>query len=102
MRYNIYFDICAMCILITIALTSLSRRRVPAYRQRAFTLLFTTVFLSTAFERVETYLQLFPIDVPWYNLLEMLTGSLFFFVHLGSAFAYLFYIQIIIYYSLMF
>ncbi|SDA66591.1 EAL domain, c-di-GMP-specific phosphodiesterase class I (or its enzymatically inactive variant) [Butyrivibrio sp. INlla18] len=102
MRYNIYFDICAMCILITIALTSLSRRRVPAYRQRAFALLFTTVFLSTAFERVETYLQLFPIDAPWYNLLEMLMGSLFFFVHLGSAFAYLFYIMSVldIYYPL--
>ena len=61
MHYIFYFDICAICILLTIAVVSLSRRWVPAYRQRAYGMLFLAVFIATMAERVETYLQMFPI-----------------------------------------
>ncbi len=92
MHYNYYFDICAMCILVTIALTSLSRRWVPSYRQRAYLMLFFTTFMAAFSERVETHLQMFPIDVPWYHLAEMVCGSVYFICHLGSGFFYLKYI----------
>ena len=92
MQYNFYFDICAMCILITLAITSLSRRWVPAYRQRAYFMLFFTTFVSTLSERIETYLQMFPFEGPLYPPLEMLLGSIYFIAHLGSGFCYLMYI----------
>ena len=92
MHYIYYFDICAICILLTIAIVSLSRRWVPAYRQRAYAMLFSAVFLATFSERVETYLQMFPVQAPWYHFLEMFTGSLYFIAHLGSGFCYLIYI----------
>ena len=92
MQYNYYFDICAMCILITLAITSLSRRWVPAYRQRAYFMLFITTFVATFSERVETYLQMRPFDSPWYHPLEMFCGSIYFIAHLGSGFFYLRYV----------
>ena len=46
MQYNYYFDICAMCIIGTIAIISLSRRTVPAYRQRAYGMLIIAVFVA--------------------------------------------------------
>ena len=92
MQYNFYFDICAMFILITLAITSLSRRWVPAYRQRAYTMLFFATFMATFSERAETYLQMFPVDAFWYHPLEMLCGSVYFIAHLGSGFFYLRYV----------
>ena len=92
MQYNYYFDICALGTLATIAITSLSRRRVLAYRQRAYSLLFFAVCLSTFSECVESTLQLHPINAPWYNPLEMVCGSLYFLAHLGSGVCYLLYI----------
>ncbi len=93
MHYNYYFDICALCTLATIAITSLSRRRVPAYRQRAYSLLFFAVLASTFSECVESTLQIHPIDAPWYNPLEMVCGSVYFIAHLGSGICYLLYIM---------
>ena len=92
MHYIFYFDICAICILLTIAIISLSRKLVPAYRQRAYAMLFLAVFAATLAERVETYLQMFPVKAAWYHPLEMLTGSIYFIAHLGSGFCYLIYI----------
>ena len=92
MHYNFYFDICAICILATIAIISLSRRLVPSYRQRAYAMLFFAVTVATVSERVETYLQMNPSGEPWYHPAEMLTGSLYFVAHLGSGFFYLLYI----------
>ncbi len=92
MQYNFYFDICAICILCTVVVTSLSRRWVPAYRQRAYVMLFSATFLATISERIETYLQMFPVDAPWYHPVEMLMGSLYFAAHLGTGFCYLRYI----------
>jgi EAL domain-containing protein (putative c-di-GMP-specific phosphodiesterase class I) len=92
MLYNYFFDICAIFILITIALVSLSRRWVPAYRQRAYSMLFLAVFSATLAERVETYLQMYPSSDWWYHPVEMITGSVYFVAHLGSGFFYLIYI----------
>ncbi len=92
MQYNYYFDICAICILLTVAVVSLSRRWVPAYRQRAYSLLFASVFAAAVAERLETYLQMFPSSQPWYHPAEMLAGSVYFIAHLGSGFFYLIYI----------
>ena len=92
MQYNYYFDICALCILITLAITSLSRRWVPAYRQRAYFMLFFATFVATISERIETYLQMNPSDGWWYHPLEMLCGSVYFIAHLGSGFFYLRYV----------
>ncbi len=92
MVYNYYFDICALFILITVAAVSLSRRWVPAYRQRAYGLLFLAVFMATLAERIETYLQMFPSEGPLYHPAEMLMGSVYFVSHLGSGFFYLIYI----------
>lgn len=97
MQYNFYFDICALCILATIAITSLSRRRVPAYRQKAYDALFFVVLAGTVSERIETVLQLNPMpDRWWYHPAEMLCGSVYFLNHLGTAFFYLFYIMSIL------
>lgn len=96
MQYNYYFDICAMCILATIAITSLSRRWVPAYRQRAYFMLFFAMFLSTFSERWETFLQMNPFETWWYHPLEMLLGSVYFIFHLGSGFYYLMYIHAVL------
>ncbi|WP_292214380.1 EAL domain-containing protein [Butyrivibrio sp.] len=93
MQYNIYFDICALFILITIAITTLSRRPVPSYRQRAYGALYFAIFMSTLFERVETYLQMHPLNFSGYGILEKAMGSVFFFFHLGSAVFYLLYIM---------
>ncbi len=92
MVYNYYFDICALFILVTVAAVSLSRRWVPAYRQRAYGLLFLAVFMATLAERIETYLQMFPSEGPLYHPAEMLMGSIYFVSHLGSGFFYLIYI----------
>ena len=93
MQYNFYFDICAICILATIAITSLSRRVVPAYRQKAYGFLLCTVLAATIFERVETYMQMFPVDTSWYSSVEKLAGSGFFIFHLASAMCYFLYIM---------
>lgn len=92
MQYNFYFDVCALCILGTVAITSLSRRWVPAYRQRAYVMLFLAIFVATLSERIETWLQMNPIDAVWYHPLEMLCGSMYFIAHLGTGYCYLKYI----------
>ena len=92
MHYNYYFDICAICILATIAVISLSRRWVPAYRQRAYAMLYFAVLTATVSERIETYLQMNPVKMAWYHPAEMTMGSLYFAAHLGSGFFYLLYI----------
>ena len=97
MLYNYYFDICALCILATIAITSLSRRRVPAYRQRAYTMLFLATLMATLSERFETYLQMRPQTGDfWYHPAEMLSGSVYFIAHLGSGFFYLMYVRAVL------
>ncbi len=96
MHYNYYFDICAICILATIAIVSLSRRWVPAYKQRAYAMLFCAVLVATMSERLETYLQMNPVDAPWYHSVEMIFGSLYFIAHLGSGFFYLLYIYAVL------
>ena len=92
MQYNFYFDICALCILGTVAITSLSRRWVPAYRQRAYVMLFSATFLATLAERFETFLQMYPSSAAWYHPAEMLCGSVYFVAHLGTGFCYMRYI----------
>ena len=96
MQYNYYFDICAICIIITIAVTSLSRRSVPAYRQRAYGLLISAVFAAAVAERIETLMQMNPIDAIWFGIAEMAAGSVYFFAHLFSATAYFFYIMAVL------
>ncbi len=93
MHYNYYFDICALCTLATVAITSLSRRRVPSYRQRAYTLLFFAAVIATYFECVETTLQLHPVAAAWYHPLEKVCGSVYFLAHLGTGICYLLYIM---------
>ena len=92
MQLNYYFDICAIFIICTIAITSLSRRAVPAYRQKAYGALLTAVFLSTFFEHVETRLQLNPVAAAWYPYAEKVAGSAYFLAHLASALCYYLYI----------
>ena len=92
MQYNFYFDVCALCILGTVAITSLSRRWVPAYRQRAYVMLFLAIFVATLSERIETWLQMNPIEAIWYHPLEMLCGSMYYIAHLGTGYCYLKYI----------
>lgn len=96
MHYNYYFDICAIFILSTIAITSLSRRFVPAYRQKAFGCLLFAIFAATIFERIETYLQMHPMETAWYPLAEKLVGSCYFIAHLASAAAYFMYIMAVL------
>ncbi len=97
MQYNFYFDICALCILVTLAITSLSRRWVPAYRQRAYSMLFVATLLATLAERAETYLQMVPSpSQPWYHPAEMFCGSVYFISHLGTGFCYLLYVLAIL------
>ncbi len=93
MLYNVYFDICSLAILVTIALTSLSRRLISTYRQRAYSLLFFNVFVTTLAERIESYLQMNPSPEWWYHYAEMTMGSVYFLFHLASAYAYLVYIM---------
>lgn len=92
MHYNFYFDICAICILVTIAVISMSRRWVPAYRHRAYAMLYLTVLFATLSERIETFLQMHPMEASWYHCAEMITGSIYFICHLGSGFFYLLYV----------
>ena len=96
MQYNYYFDICAIFILSTIAITSLSRRFVPAYRQKAFGFLLVAIFAAAIFERVETYLQMKPIGAAWYPVAEKLAGSCYFVSHFASALAYFLYIMAVL------
>ncbi len=96
MQYNLYFDICALCILVTVIVTSLSRRIVPSYRQRAYSALFSSIFMATLLERIETHMQMHPQPYPWFGLAEKTVGSLFFFFHLGSAAFYLLYIMAVL------
>ncbi len=94
MQYNFYFDICALFILATIAITSLSRRRVPAYRQRAYDALYSAILGTTIVERVDVMLQMNPmLDKVWFHQAQMLCGSLFFLIHLVTAYCYLVYIM---------
>ncbi len=93
MLYNYYFDICAMCILATIAIISLFRRKVPAYRQRAYSMLLMAIIIATVAQRVETLLQMNPIDAVGYPVAEKIAGSIYFIAHLGSAVGYLFYVM---------
>ena len=93
MQYNYYFDICALCIIATIAITTMSRRAVPAYRQKAYGLLVMAIFVATAAERIETFLQMHPFDAPWYHCAEMFFGSVYFLAHLFSATSYMLYIM---------
>ncbi len=97
MVLNYYFDICALCILGTIAITSLSRRNVPAYRQSAYAAIYFVVLIATLAERVESVLQMSPkTEAPWYHCAEMLAGSVYFCAHLATAFCYFVYIMSII------
>ncbi len=96
MQYNFYFDICAICILSTIAITSLSRRIVPAYRQKAYGMVLFAVLAAAIFERVETYLQMFPFDTSWYSVVEKVAGSGYFIFHLASAMCYFIYIMAVL------
>ena len=66
MQYNIYFDICALFTLITIAVTSMSRRGVPSYRQKAYSALYFAIFMTTLCERIETYLQMHPENTRYF------------------------------------
>ncbi len=94
MQYNFYFDICALFILATIAITSLSRRRVPAYRQRAYDALYSAILGTTIVERVDVMLQMKPmLDKVWFHQAQMFCGSLFFLIHLVTAYCYLVYIM---------
>ena len=82
---------------MTLAITSLSRRWVPAYRQRAYTMLFAATFLATLAERIETFLQMFPSPSSvWYHPAEMLCGSVYFIAHMGTGFCYLLYIKAVL------
>ncbi len=92
MQYNYYFDICAIFIILTITITSLSRRAVPAYRQKAYGALIIAAFLAIVFEHIETLLQLNPMDTVWYPYAEKLAGSAYFLAHLASALCYFMYI----------
>jgi EAL domain-containing protein (putative c-di-GMP-specific phosphodiesterase class I) len=93
MQYNYYFDICALCIIATIAITTMSRRAVPAYRQKAYGLLVFAIFAATAAERVETFLQMHPVKAPWYHGAEMAFGTIYFLAHLFSATSYMLYVM---------
>ena len=96
MQYNYYFDVCALFIIATIALTSLSRRWVPSYRQRVYLMLSICIFMATFSERVETYLQMNPSDSILYHPAEMLFGSLYYGFHLGTGLFYLLYVLAIL------
>ncbi|MCR5403397.1 MAG: GGDEF domain-containing protein [Butyrivibrio sp.] len=93
MAYNYYFDICAIFILATVILISLSRRQVPSYRQRAYYLLFSATMLSTVSEVFETNMQMNPSSAFWYRPMELFLGSVYFIAHLGTGFFYLIYIM---------
>lgn len=96
MQYNSYFDTCALCILATIGIVSLSRRKVPSSREKVYSMLFLSVFLATLFERIETHLQMNPVEAPWYHYAEMFSGSAYFLCHLGSGLCYLLYIMAVL------
>ncbi len=96
MQYNYYFDICAIFILSTIAITSLSRRFVPAYRQKAFGFLLIAIWSATVFERIETLCQMKPLSTPWFPVAEKIAGSGYFLFHLASALAYFLYIMAVL------
>ena len=84
MQYNFYFDTCALCILATIGIISLSRKRVPSSREKVYSLLLFAVFMSTLFERIETFLQMNPYEGAWYHYAEMVCGSFYFLAHLAN------------------
>ena len=96
MQYNFYFDTCALCILATIGIISLSRKRVPSSREKVYSMLLSAVFLSTLFERIETFLQMNPYEGAWYHYAEMFCGSFYFLAHLGSGLCYLLYIMAVL------
>lgn len=96
MQYNFYFDTCALGILATIGIISLSRKRVPSSREKVYSLLLFAVFMATLFERIETFLQMNPFEGAWYHYSEMACGSLYFLAHLGSGLCYLLYIMAVI------
>lgn len=96
MQYNCYFDICAICILTTIAITSLVRRNVSTYRQRAYRFLFFAAFLATVASRYETFMQMVKVDTIWYHPLEMFLGTTYFAAHVASALAYFVYVMAVL------
>ncbi len=97
MQYNYYFDICALCIIFTIAVTSLARRSVPAYRQRAYGMLIVAIFTATVAERIETLFQMHPfLGEVWFPYAEKLAGSVYFLAHLLSATYYMCYVMAIL------
>ncbi|MBO4458168.1 MAG: EAL domain-containing protein [Butyrivibrio sp.] len=59
-------------------------------------MLFLSVFLATLFERIETHLQMNPVEAPWYHYAEMFSGSAYFLCHLGSGLCYLLYIMAVL------
>ncbi len=93
MQYNYYFDICAIFILTTIAVISLSRRQVPAYRQRSYSMLLLTFLITSFSERIETQMQMNPINADWFILTQKALQAVYYLAHLGSAFCYLVYIM---------
>ncbi len=96
MQYNFYFDSCALFILATIGIISLSRKRVPSSREKVYSMLVFAAFLATFFERIETFLQMNPYNGAWYHYAEMLCGSCYFISHLGSGICYLLYIMAVL------
>ena len=90
--YNYYFDICAICILSTIAIMTLFRKWVPTYQNHAFLALFAAIAMTVISERTETFLQMNPQPGVIYPYAEKLAGSFYFTFHLLSAAFYLIYV----------
>ncbi|MCH4190743.1 MAG: EAL domain-containing protein [Butyrivibrio sp.] len=90
--YNFYFDICAICILSTIAIMTLFRKWVPTYQNHAFLVLFFAIAMTVLSERVETLLQMNPQPGMLYHYAEKAAGSSYFTFHLLSAAFYLIYV----------
>ena len=79
--YNYYFDICAICILSTIAIMTLFRKWVPTYQNHAFLALFAAIAMTVISERTETFLQMNPQPGVIYPYAEKLAGSFYFNLH---------------------
>ena len=90
--YTYYFDICAICILSTIAIMTLFRKWVPTYQNHAFLALFAAIAMTVISERTETFLQMNPQPGVIYPYAEKLAGSFYFTFHLLSAAFYLIYV----------
>ena len=94
MRYNFYFDICALCILVAILGITAIRTWVPTYRNHMFMLMVAAVFLTTVAERSETLLQLRGSDgSTGFFIREMVAGTAYFLMHMFSCVAFLMYVM---------